>query len=275
MKRFPIFLVGMLLATAPVVTAATADRAGKPMPRLFGTFAPELGVWAEYDIADKATSHHASMRMAIVGQEGEAFWYEVTNQEGDAKNIVKMLVKGDPNEPDNMQRLIIKSGDAPPLEMPKDLFIMGRRMAQAMFERRSGVPAQPAMELKTEELGKESVNVPAGTFEVSKRRIVDGSGKVYGTYRFSPAVRPFGVISSDTDTTTMTLTAHGKDAKTAITEEPVALEAPPGMPEGMPRGMPPGMMAPPRGMPPDMAPGMMAPPQGGSPPAPPPAPPAK
>jgi hypothetical protein len=39
----------------------------------------------------------------------------------------------------------------------------------------------------------------------------------------------------------MELTAYGGDAKSVITEEPVLMTSPRGMPPGMPRGMPPGM----------------------------------
>ena len=80
------------------------------------------------------------MRMSIVGIEEDAYWYEVENMEEEGSNIVKMLVKGDPNDPDNILRIIMKSGAKPAQEMPRDFVLMERRMASHMFEQRSGYP---------------------------------------------------------------------------------------------------------------------------------------
>ena len=74
-----------------------------------------------------------------------------------------------------------------------------------------------------------------------EKQIVDGAGKALATYLFVDDVKPFGIIVSESEQATMTLLAHGTDAKSEITGEPVKLVTPRGMPEGMPRGMPPGM----------------------------------
>ncbi len=211
------------------------------VPRLFGTFQPEVGVWSEYRVVEKDSGKTTRMRMAIVGREGDGWWYEVVQDDGEHRNIVKMLVRGDPDDPDNIERLILKSGDAPASEMPKDFVAMGRRMAVHMFERRSGVPAAGAEGLRLERAGRRKVTVPAGTFEAEVHRIVDSQGKVLATYDFVPKVKPFGVVTSQTDTTTMELLGYGTGAKSAVTETPVPMTAPPGMPAGMPRGMPPGV----------------------------------
>lgn len=235
----------LFLFSSPVA----AEEAGKPfeVPRLFGTFAPKPGVWSEYAIFDKATGKRIVMRMSIVGTEGDSYWYEVVNREGEGVNIVKMLVKGDPNDPENIQRFIMKSGANPAQEMPRDFVLMGRRMAGHMFEQRSGIPTSPKVILQNIKTGEGVATVPAGTFDVSLHQIVDTAGKVYAEYKFSEEVRPFGVVTSDAENTTMILAAHGTGAESLITEEPTMMTQPPGMPEGMPRGMPPGM-TPPQGM---------------------------
>lgn len=240
MKIIRLILVALSILLLPASVLSAEEPASKT-PRLFGTFAPQLGVWSEYVIFEKTTGIRSVMRMAIVGQQNGSYWYEVLNEEGDSRSIVKMLVTGDPNDPDNIQRLILKAGDQPAQEMPRDFVIMGRRMASHMFESRSGMPAIPTATLKFEKLGPGRVTVPAGDFEITNRRIVDETGRVYGSYKFSPDIRPFGVITSDTESATMVLLAHGSGAESMITEEVTDMTRPPGMPGRMPRGLPPGM----------------------------------
>ena len=184
------------------------------------------------------------MRMAIVGEEQGAFWYEVTHDEGDTRNIIKMLVRGNPNEPDNIQRLIIKSGDGPAQEMPRDFVAMGRKMAVHMFEKRSGVPSGGEDAVQVKDAGPRKITVPAGTFETTWNKILDDQGKQLAEYDSNPTVLPFGVVRSHTDSNRMELLAHGKGAVSRITEAPQVMMTPPGMPGGMPRGVPPGMPPP-------------------------------
>jgi len=186
----------------------------------------------------------STMRNAIVGKEGDAFWYEVAVTEGGVRNIIKMFLKGDPNNPENIQRLIMKNGDQPAQEMPREFVVMGRRMATTMFETRSGSSVVNQPNLKAEEVGTEQVTVPAGTYKVTRNRILDATGKVLATYDFNKEILPFGVVRSATDKVKMELIATGKDAVSFITEQPVMMKTPPGMPESNPRGTPPGMEAP-------------------------------
>ena len=138
----------------------------------------------------------------------------------------------------------MKNGDQPAQEMPREFVVMGRRMATSMFETRSGssVASQPG--LKVVEVGTNTVTVPAGTFKVMLSHIVDDSGKVLASYETSDQVLPLGVVRSETDKVKLELVATGRDATSLITEQPVMMKTPPGMPEGNPRGRPPGMGAP-------------------------------
>ena len=241
MGRYLITIILACLILIPSFSNGAETEKQRDIPRLFGTFSPKPGVWSEYAIFDKSTGKRSVMRMSIVGIETDAFWYEVENREGEGSNIVKMLVTGDPNDPENIKRLIIKSGANPAQEMPRDFVLMGRRMASHMFEQRSGIPSSSSVNLKNIKTGVGSATVPAGTFNVSLHQIVDTAGKVYAEYKFSENIYPFGVVSSDADNSTMVLVGHGTGAKSFIMEKPIMMTQPPGMPDEMPRGMPPGM----------------------------------
>ncbi|MBU0483565.1 MAG: hypothetical protein KKB30_03520 [Proteobacteria bacterium] len=241
MKKIIIVQIVLLLLCSISLSSAGVDEMGTRMPRIFGTFSPQVGVWSKYAILEKNTGRQLTMTMSIVGQDGDMYWYEVVNLEEGKVVVVKMLVKGDPNDPENIQRLIIKSGNNPAQEMPMDFVMMGRRMADHMFEKRSGIPNDSTSALKFETIGKSQVTVQAGSFEVVTNRIIDATDKVFGTYNFCEKVKPFGVVTSDTQDSSMELLAYGAGGKSLITEKPLLLERPPGMNEDMPQGLAPGI----------------------------------
>jgi hypothetical protein len=214
-----------------MVPAAEAE-APVAAKRLFGIFSPKPGVWSEYAIFDRATGRRTVIRMSIVGVEQDSYWYEVGYREDTGTRIVKIMVKGDPIYPENIQRLIIKSGPAPAQEVGGEFAFMGVQEAGSIFEQQSGIPARSTPDLKSVKTGTGTATVVAGTFDVSLHEIVDRAGKVYARYKFSQEVRPFGIVSSDTDTTTMVLVGHGTGARSLITEEPGLMTQPPG--EGQP-----------------------------------------
>lgn len=224
---FPFFLICIFVFPTAGMAAETEIPA--EVPRLFGAFLPKEGAWSQYTVTEKQTGRKTLMRMSIVGKEDGSYWYEVINDEEGARNIVKMLVKGDPNDPENIQRLIMKSGRGPAQEMERDFVLMGRRMASHMFEQRSGIPSSPATALTNNKTGTGKVKVPAGTFSVTNHQIVDANGKVYAEYKFSKSIHPFGVVTSDTENSSMVLLDHGTGAKSLITGTPAMMTQPPGM----------------------------------------------
>jgi len=238
---FSRFAVTVLLLAAAFCSEA---QAAKEPPKFFGFFSTTVGAWSEYTVNESDTGKKSTMRNSIVGKEGDSFWYEVVITEGGTRNIIKMFLKGDPNNPENIQRLIMKNGDQPAQEMPREFVMMGRRMATTMFETRSGSSVVNQPNLKVEEIGTEKVTVPAGTFAVTRNRVLDPAGKVLATFDINNDVLPFGAVRSETDKVKMELIAHGKDAVSLITEQPMMMKTPPGMPETNPRGKPPGMEAP-------------------------------
>ena len=102
-----------------------------------------------------------------------------------------------------------------------------------MLEEQSGIPARAVITLKRVAIGTGKATVVGGTFDVSLHEIVDQAGKVYARYKFSQEVRPFGIVSSETDTKILVLGSHGTEARSEVTEEPVIMNTqPPGMGQG-------------------------------------------
>ena len=239
--------VTLFLITSPEPAPA---QPGRPpiveMPRLFGSFTLRNGVWSEYAVTEKETGRKTSMRLAVVGEEGGSYWYEVRLVEGGNRNIIKMLLTGDPGNSENIQRLIIQSGENQAMEMPKEFVSMGRKMAASMFESRSGAAVASNPEVKVMEIARREVTVPAGTFETAQRKLTDAGGKVLASYDINSKVLPIGVVISDTEQTSMELLAYGTDATSEVNGEPVVFTPPAGMPGGPPPGM---MGTPPGGMP--------------------------
>jgi len=239
-------LLSRTLLLAALLALAVAARADVSPPRMFGIFSMEVGSWSEYEITQKKTGEISVMRMNVLSKEGNAYWYEVWLNSKDAINTIKMLVTGNPNEAENVQRLILQSGREPPIEMPRDFMVMGRKMAAFMYSEYSGMPTDKdaISKLKMEKVGTRTVQVPAGKFTGDEIRIVDPNGKQWATYVASADIKPFGVIWSDSEGSEMKLKAFGKDARTRVIGDPRKLSGPPRMPQGMPRGMPPGMQPP-------------------------------
>ncbi len=199
---------------------------GAAMPKdMWGgaEFTPIVGHWAEYLMTSK-DEEPVTIRISIVGEEDDAYWYEMQmTDEKEEAFVTKMLVSGDPEDDDNLKRLIIKGGDEPAMEMPVG--------GEGMF---GGMMGMGGHEMEEEEedldgvmptdLGMETVTVPAGTFKAHHWRVEDEE------YQFdmwqAENVGPYGIIKSTSDDFEMVLTGHGDGAKSAITEEPEKFEMP-------------------------------------------------
>lgn len=186
-------------------------------PKFYGDFKPVVGGWAEYQMK---TAGEAPMKMkvAVVGKEGQSYWYETVMQMGE-RMVTKMLVSGNPNDQQNLKRMIIKSGNEQAMEMP--VASMGMNKAQA----KGGKPAG-----KTVDKGMEKVTVPAGTFTARHMQYQEG-GETVDAW-ISEKVAPYGLVKSKAKGFEMVLTGSGNGAKTLITEKPMKFEMP-AMPQGM------------------------------------------
>jgi len=241
-----LVVVMMLAVAAPVLGfgfgggGMGGGMMGQAMPKdMWGgaDFNPVVGQWAEYLMTSK-DEEPVTIRISIVGEEDGAYWYEMQMTGEDEEGfITKMLVSGDPEEQDNLKRLIIKGGDEPAMEMPVGMG-MGGSGGGMMGGPGGGMMGGPGGEMMGGEdaegdetdsvmpsdLGMETVVVPAGTFKAHHWRVEDEDVR-FDMWQ-AESVGPYGTVKSSSEDFEMVLTAYGDDATSAITEEPEKFEMP-------------------------------------------------
>jgi len=180
-------------------------------PKFYADFKPVVGGWSEYPMTTKGEAP-TKMKIAIVGKEGDAYWYETvieTKREG--RVITKMLVSGSPDDSNNIKRMIFKGGNEPAMEMP----------VQMMQAKATKGQEQKG---KITDKGTESIKVPAGTFKSQHIQYQDGQ-TVVDTWVHKD-IAPYGMVKSVSQDLEMVLVGYGTGAKTLITETPQKFEMP-------------------------------------------------
>jgi hypothetical protein len=178
-------------------------------PKFYSDFKPVVGGWSEYQMTGKG-EQPSKMKIAIVGKEGDAYWYETvmeTKQEG--RMISKMLISGNPEDQKSIKRMIVKMGDEPAMEMPVQMMQGSKDQGQRG---------------KTIDKGTESIKVPAGTFTTQHMQYQDGE-TVVDTWVHKD-ISPYGMVKSQSKEFEMVLLGYGTGAKTLITETPQKFEMP-------------------------------------------------
>ena len=178
-------------------------------PKFYSDFRPAVGGWSEYQMTGKG-EQPSKMKIAIVGKEGDAYWYETvmeTKREG--RVISKMLVSGNPEDQKNIKRMIVKMGNEPAMEMPVQMMQGSKDQGQKG---------------KIVDKGTESIKVPAGTFTTQHMQYQDGE-TVVDTWVYKDA-SPYGMVKSQSKDFEMVLLGYGTGAKTLITETPQKFEMP-------------------------------------------------
>ena len=178
-------------------------------PRFYSDFKPVVGGWSEYQMTERGGST-SKMKMAIVGKEGDAYWYETiieTKQEG--RTISKMLVSGNPEDQKNIKKMIVKMGEEPAMEMPLQMMQGSEEQGQKG---------------KTIDKGTESIKVPAGTF--TARHVQYQYEELVEDTWIHKDISPYGVVKSKSKDFEMVLIGYGTGAKTQITEKPQKFEMP-------------------------------------------------
>ena len=204
-----IILVVSILSVLSFVQLAYAQFEKGAGPKFYSDFKPVVGGWSEYQMTEKGRPP-SKMKIAIVGKEGDAYWYETiidTKQEG--RTISKMLVSGNPEDQKNVKRMIVKMGNEPAMEMPI-------QMMQASEDQ--------GQKGKTIDKGMESIKVPAGTF-TARHIQYQYEGIVEDTW-IHKDISPYGVVKSKSKDFEMVLLGYGTGAKTQITERPQKFEMP-------------------------------------------------
>jgi hypothetical protein len=175
-----------------------------PMPH--GLFNPTVGQGAAYEITS-ADGRKSDIEFAVVGKDSvngkDAYWMEWTMSMGQGPMVMKVLLA--PGDTATTERVIMQMPGRPPMEMPQQM--LGRMNNQNMGN---------DIRNNAEDVGSESVTVPAGTFSCEHYRMKDGSGDTW----VSTKVAPFGVVKHEGKDSTMVLTKVITDAKDKITGTP-------------------------------------------------------
>jgi len=210
-----------ILVVLGLTQTANAQFGQSSGPSFYGEFKPVIGGWSEYQMTSKREGT-TKMKVAVVGKEGDAYWYETVMEGGrEGRTVMKMLVSGNPEDQKNIKRMIIKQGNEPAMEMP-----VGMMGQQSKGQEAKG---------KLIDKGTETIKVPAGTFKTQHSQYQDAEG-VVDTWMYKD-ISPYGMIKSQSKDMEMVLVGYGTGAKTLITETPQKFEMPqmPQIPEGRPR----------------------------------------
>ena len=175
----------------------------------------EVGDWSSYDFTDPESGQDGTLRFAVVNRDGSDFWYEMQAATAEGQVIIQMLVPAFPFTPDQVTDVIFKAPGQPAMRMPSQMLgMMRQQMAgNPMFDFAENCAA-------AEDLGEETVEVPAGTFETFHIRNAGDMGEAWISLDV-----PFGMIKAEAEGTVV-LTGYGDNAVSAITEEPQSM---PGM----------------------------------------------
>jgi len=203
------------IAIAAFVVALCALPANSQMgmrggpPTVHGIWNPVVGQGGVYEFSSKDAGKQ-TMEMAIVGKETvdgkDAFWYQMVMESSEAggKMVIKHLMVVDGSET-HAVKMIMQFPNHPPMEMSGQ---MGQRQHSRQLA-----------DIKTEaqDVGSESVTVPAGTFSCEHYRMNDGSGDAW----VAKNVTPYGLVKYQGKDTTMVLVKVVTDAKDKIVGKPV------------------------------------------------------
>ena len=191
---------------AVVATAASAQMGHFSAPHVSGFWNPVMGAGAEYQI-QPAKGDKSNIQITIVGKEAVegkyAYWYEMSFDRANGQMMVfkqLMVLNGADTQ---ISRMIMQMPGRPPMEMP----------TQMMHQDRA--PQTADVRTGGEDLGSDTITVPAGTFTCQHYKTKSG-GEVW----ISPKVSPYGLVKSKSNDTTMELTKLITGAKDQITGTP-------------------------------------------------------
>src|ERR1700720_1918921 len=189
-----------------MATGAAAQMGSFSAPHVMGFWNPVVGQGAAYSM-QSAKGDRTDMQIAIVGKEQvegkDAYWSETAFNHGSGQMIVKTLMVLNGTDT-HVSRMIMQMPGRPPMEMP----------AQMMHQDKTTQPADVRSD--AEDLGSETITVPAGTFTCEHFRTKNGQGEVWVSQKISP----YGLVKSKSNDTSMELTKVVTGAKDQITGTP-------------------------------------------------------
>jgi hypothetical protein len=199
-------LAAMTVLSLLVGTAAFAQMGRGGPPQFHGVWSPVLGHGAAYEM-QPSDGKTVNMEVAVVGKESvdgkDAYWIEMSfeNAEMGGQMVMKHLMVLD-GQQTRVVKIIMQRPGSPPMEMPA-------QMAQRN-------PPRPAdIRSDAQDLGSESVTVPAGTFACEHYKLKDG-----GDAWVAKGISPWGMVKFQSTDNSMVLTKVITDAKDKITGTP-------------------------------------------------------
>lgn len=212
MKRF--LQIAPALALSALLAGPAIAQFRMRMPSAAGVWNPVVGVGATYEM-QSSDGTKRNLDMAIVGKEtvdgGDAYWFEMSlpGRNGQGEIVIKDLLSRD-GDVLTLKRVVMQMPGQPPMLMPD-------MMIQRMAEQQGSKVAD--YRKNADDLGKETVTTPAGTFECEHYRAKDGSGEAWLDPK---AGGPYGLVKSVSGNggTTMVLVKSVTDAKDKITGTP-------------------------------------------------------
>lgn len=211
LQRFSLMAISGLFAFS-MASAAFAQMGMRMSPQMRGYWKPVVGGGAAYEM-QSPEGQKSEMEMAIVAKDSvngkDAMWMEMTmtNPRMGGDMIIKDLVSVDGDQM-QVSKVIMQMPGRPPMMMP-DNMSQGRKPLQYQD-----------IHNNADDVGSESVTVPAGTFQCEHWRMKDGSGDTW----VSDKVSPFGLVKFQGKSNTMVLTKVVTDAKDKITGTPVPFD---------------------------------------------------
>ncbi len=209
----------VILTAIAVVTFSISAYGMSMLPTMMDTDNIKVGSWVKY--MQTTNNHKMVMWIGAVGEQtinGKRYlWMEMRTTIKNKKMISKVLMRYSLTKHIiEVKRIIFKQDGKPAMELPPEMAAMAGSMI---------TPVSPTKgkKAKIEDLGTQTITVPAGTFRAKHIKII---GEGYTEIWESNKV-PFGIVkarSSGGETTT--LLGYGSDAKTAITEKPQVLKIP-------------------------------------------------
>ena len=206
------------LTAAAVLATSGAAQAGPCADK--GPKLPAAGNWVTYH------SDSGDIKMTYIGHEtaGERLEMTVnrTGRNGEPMNgVIQMVVPGYPYEMTQVTEMVMQMGDRPPMKMSGDMLAMMRSRMPANNQLSADACARLTV------VGRESITVPAGTFQTTHYRDAQS-----GTDVWVDKSVPFGMVKVINGGRTMVLQEKGTGGHTAITGTPqdmgAGMRGPPG-----------------------------------------------
>ena len=193
-----------------VCATAKSQMGRMQAPSLQGIFNPVVGSGAQYEM-DRTDGTKMNFVMAIVGKESsggkDGFWFETVTDapQGQGEMVMKALIVPDGSN-SQVTKMIFQMPGRGPMEMDG---MMGGRMGQS---------TQPKdIRDEANDLGSESVTVPAGTFTCEHYKTKDGSSDVW----VAKGVPPYGLVKMQGKDQTMVLVKALTNFQDKITGTPM------------------------------------------------------